>query len=282
MHLILIATALTMAFLIRLIPIKSTHNSGISNSWAYNLSLFIFPPLILIMTALAIIFMGYHGKMLGFPISKIGYILSLIFIAFAIISLIKLSYQSHLSLHKIKTYPLKLIQGKSARIIDVNFPYAGQIGFWHSELIISKELIELLSPEHLEAVMAHEEAHYNYRDTFCFFWLGYLKNFTFWLPNTEKLWYQILLLRELRADQKAVEKVDFLVLAESLLFVTQASLNSSENFNPDLSCAFSNHSLNERIENLLNPSPSKEKFSSYTWASLILTLLPWFTILFHY
>lgn len=276
MHLILILTTLTVALLLRLIPLKK------GNNWQNCLFLFSFPPLILIMTALAIICMGYQGKMLGLPASKFSYILALTFISFSLFCLIKLSYEVCLSLKKIRLYPLQIVEGKLARILDISFPYTGQIGFWQPELVISNGLIKMLSSSHLKAVLAHEEAHCNHRDTFWFFWLGCLKNITYWLPNTDKLWQELLLLRELRADQKASEQVDFLLLAESLLFVTQASLDSAPNFNESFSCAFSNQRLTERIDALLTSLPCSESCNIYHWSWLFLILLPWFTIPLHY
>lgn len=281
MHLFLILTALSLAISLRLISPKT--NSKLEKNWSYNLFLFSFPPLLLITTSLAIIFMGYQGEMLGFPASKFSYIIAGMFAILSIFSLIKLAYQAHSSLEKIKTYPLQSIQNTQARIVNFPFPFAGQIGFWKPELVITNELIKMLSPQHLEAVIAHEEAHYNHRDTFCFFWLGFLKSTTSWLPNTENLWNQLLLLRELRADKKASEKVDFLLLAESLLLVTQACLESSNDLQDEFVCAFSNQRLTERIDALLNPCQSSSCSSNMpSWSWLLLTLLPWLTIPLHY
>jgi Zn-dependent protease with chaperone function len=234
------------------------------------------------MTALAIICMGYQGKMLGFYASWFSYLLALSFIIFGVIVTLKLTYQAWLSLQKIRTYPQKLLGEKVARIIDISFPYTAQIGFWQPELVISNGLIKILSPQHLEAVLVHEEAHNNYRDTFWFFWLGCVKNLTFWLPNTDILWEELLLLRELRADCQAAQKVDSLLLAESLLIVTQAAVNSAPNFHESFSCAFSNHRLTERIDALLTPSESFSSFNLSYWGWILLTLLPWLSLPFHY
>ncbi len=280
MHFTLIFLALISAFSIRLIPINSNDIS--LKNWSYYLFLFTFPPLILIMTFLSIICMGYKGEMLGFSADKFSYFLAVIFIILSLFSLLKLSYQGWLSLDKIKNYPLVLVENKLVRIIDISFPYAGQIGFWQSELVITNGLIKMLSSDHLKAVIAHEEAHYNYRDTFNFFWLGYLKNITFWLPNTYELWQELLLMRELRADKKAAEKVDFLLLAESLLLVTESTINSPLNFDQLLICGFSNHRLNERINALLNPTKYTHNSNLYHPLWLLLALLPLLTIPFHY
>ena len=280
MHIILIFVALVIAWAIRIIPLKSQDNW--QKRGRYSLFFFVFPPSLLIMTALAVICMGYQGKMLGFPASWFSYLLALSFIIFGIVVTLKLTYQAWLSLQQIHNYPQELVRGKVARILDISFPYTAQIGFWQPELVISNGLIQLLSPRHLEAVLAHEEAHNNYRDTFWFFWLGCIKNLTCWLPNTDILWEELLLLRELRADGKAAQKVDSLLLAESLLIVTQASINLAPNFNESFSCAFSNHRLTERIDALLTPSESHSGFNVSYWNWILLTLLPWLTLPFHY
>ena len=54
---------------------------------------------------------------------------------------------------------------------------------------------------------------------FGFFWWGWLRRLTEWLPHSKELWQELLLLRELRADQWAAQQVDPLVLAESLLLM---------------------------------------------------------------
>jgi Zn-dependent protease with chaperone function len=278
-HLILILLALITAYGMRLIPLNLVNERQIS--WGKSLFLFAFPPLLLVTTALAVLLMGYQGEMFGFHPSKFSYFLSLIFGCLSVLELVKLTYQGFVSLRKIRTYPQKFIGAKQVRFLDIEFPYTAQIGFWQPELIVSHGLIKLLTPQHLEAVLEHENAHLYYRDTFWFFWLTLLKNVTFWLPNTNNLWQELLLLRELRADQKAREKYDYLLLAESLLFVTQASLELTPNFSESFSCAFSNYRLQERIEALLSSSDSFSDFKVYNLAWFLLIFLPWFTLPFH-
>jgi Zn-dependent protease with chaperone function len=278
-HFILILVTLTISSGIRLIPLKRGKNR--ENFGQACLFLFAFPPLLLVMTIFAIVLMGYEGQMFGFAASKISYFICLLFLIIAIISLIKLSFQAFITLKNIKKYPQKLLEGTPVRFIDIDFPYTAQIGFWKPELVVSKGLVNILTTKHLQAVLAHEEAHLYYRDTFWFFWLSYLKNITFWLPKTENLWQELLLLRELRADQKATEEYDYLLLAESLLLVTQASLNCGPHFEESLACAFSNYRLQERIDALLAPYQSFSNFPIYTISWILLVFLPWFMLPFH-
>ena len=87
------------------------------------------------------------------------------------ISLSRLS----ISARKFSTYQRQPIVGKTARILETDFLYSAQIGFWQSELVVSQGLLKSLDSEHLNAVLAHEQAHVYYRDTFWFFWLGWLR-----------------------------------------------------------------------------------------------------------
>lgn len=148
-------------------------------------------------------------------------------------------------------------------------------------MVISKGLIKLLSEEHLNAVIAHESAHEIHKDPFFFFWLSYLERLTFWLPNNEKLWNNLLLLRELRADNTASKTVDYLLIAEALLMVTKAAINVPKPLIFKLECPFTNCRLEERIENLLNDSTN---FSTFNWQQiiwLILIFIPWIFFPFH-
>jgi beta-lactamase regulating signal transducer with metallopeptidase domain len=185
----------------------------------------------------------------------------------------------------LQPYPQTSIHGQSARILNVSFPYSAQIGFWRSQLVISQGLIELLDSEHLEAVLAHEKAHANYRDTFWFFWLGWLRQITAWLPNSESLWQELLFLRELRADQKAVTQVDALVLAESLMLVAQQAHQTSPLTDLEVICAtfYQENRLLVRINGLIDPS-TQNRLTEMGWTRLfwLLVFIPLILIPLHY
>lgn len=166
MHLLMIVVALTLAAIIRFCTPSSSLNW--TTRWQRSLFYFVFPPLLLLMTSLAVMVMGYHGQMWGWQSSWYGYLLSVGFVIFASISFIKLAYQGWQSLQVINRYPQTIVEGKLARILDISFPYSAQIGFWNPELVVSKGLLNTLDQDHLNAVIAHEQAHANYRDTFWF------------------------------------------------------------------------------------------------------------------
>jgi Zn-dependent protease with chaperone function len=279
MHLLTILTVVILAVIIRY---QSTPSLGEwSQRWYKTLFLFCFPGLLLLTTAITVLYMGCHGEMLGVEAGSVGCFISGGLILFATGSLLKLAVQGDRSIRQVRNYPQQVVENTTARILEFDLPYSAQIGFWKSELVISRGLLTTLDREHLAAVIAHEQAHVLYRDTFWFFWLGWIRSFSFWLPNTGVLWHELLLLRELRADRKAAESVDFLLLAESLLAVTKAPLEAP------VWCAGLNDvqigdRLQERIDSLLNQTESVPGDRWYNWTWLYLLLMPLLTIPLHY
>jgi Zn-dependent protease with chaperone function len=229
--------------------------------------------------------MGYQGKMLGLGASWFSYALALGFLAWGLILWLKLIYQAYQSLKAINIYPQEVVARQRARILNTPFPYCAQIGFWHPQLVISQGLIDSLDGEHLQAVLAHESAHKAHNDTFWFFWLGWLRAFTSWLPNTESLWQELLFLREIRADYHASRHVDGLILAESLLIVKQNIHKFSYFSEMDFCAAFHDpipeNRLQERIEALLTDVNSSPPTGGWSWLYFGLTLLPLMTVPLH-
>ena len=279
MHLLAVLTVITLAVVIRHQSVPSTRRW--SQRWYKTLFLFCFPPLLLITTAITILYMGCHGKMLGVKAGSFGCLISGALLLYASICWLKLAYQGDRSIRQLNSYPQQTIDNTTVRIIDWDLPYSAQIGFWHTELVVSRGLLDTLDREHLAAVIAHEQAHLYYRDTLCFFWLGWIRSFSFWLPQTETLWQELLLLRELRADGKAAESVDFLLLAESLLAVAKAPLESP------ICCVSLNDAqigdrLEERIDSLLSQAEFVASNRWHDWSWLCLLLLPISIVPLHY
>ena len=280
MHLLAILTVIIIAGLIRHQPVSTLHNW--SERWCRALFLLLFPALLILSTAIAGLYMGCHGAMLGIAAGSWGCGLAGCLILFAIGCLVRLTLQSYSSIRNFKTHRQQIVNGVVARVVDTELLFSAQIGFWDSELVVSNGLLKNLDAEHLEAVLAHEQAHLYYKDTFWFFWLGWMRTFTTWLPNTESLWQELLLLRELRADRRAAENVDFLLLAESLLMVVRSPFERSNlaaaNFNDYQLGA----RLNERIDYLLRQEKPEKKnpWLSLPWICLI--FLPLLSITLHY
>ena len=255
--------------------------------WQITLFFFLFPPLLLLMTVISVVCMGYRGQMLGYNSSLISYFSAIIWLVFAIFCLIKLSYQTWQTHRDFSSYPLKKITAQKARVLAIDFPYSARVGFWKSQLIVTQGLLNLLDQEHLQAVLAHEQAHQEYHDTFWFFWLGWLRSMSSWLPNSENLWLELVFLRELRADKYASGQVDYLLLAESLLLVAEKVNQVAEiNFSDSCCVALNDHSLNnrllERIDALVeSEKPEFPRFNYQVWLLLSLSLAPFLLLPLH-
>ncbi len=278
MHLFIIFAVLIIAYMARC---QWTQNTGRWNQrWQRSLFFFLFPPLLIFMTAFALLFMGPKGTMGGLQTGCYGYILALISLAFFAIMCFKQAWQGWLSIKSVRECSLVNVGVKQVRLLNTGALFAGQIGFLKPELVLSSGLLQTLSHKHLETVLAHEQGHYYYRDTFWFFWLGWMGECTAWLPNTEALWQELLTLRELRADAHAVSYVDPLLLAESLLMVVSTSPVTSEVFCAALGSTGAKR-LEERVEALLSqPQPTpKLEFTSLNW--LVWTFLPLVSVVFH-
>lgn len=284
MHLTLILVALAVAVWVRLGWANVEANVGAGAAapwrarWQQTLGRFLFPPLLFGVTAIAVLSMGTQGQMMGLSVGWWGYLLAAAFLTTALLQLGWLAWQGWRSLHQLRTYPTLSQNDATARLLDTPSLFAAQIGFWQPQLVVSRGLLAKLTADQLRAVLTHEQAHLHYRDTFWFFWLGWLRHLTAWLPHTEALWQELLLLRELRADQWAAQRVDPLLVAESLLLVVQSSLTE-----PDFACSVASANfhldrLEERIDALLDPEPPQP--TAQTWW-LLLAFLPLLTLLLH-
>ncbi|BAY34698.1 hypothetical protein NIES2107_66040 [Nostoc carneum NIES-2107] len=278
-HLIMILTALAVAWWLRCSWNQPQGNWSLR--WRRSLFLFLFPPLLLFMTAIAVLCMGPQGKMGGMYTGWGSYILAFSYLAIFSVLCIKHAYQGWQSVKSARNYPLVPFGDRNLRLLNTGALFAGQIGFWHPELVISEGLLQTLSPEHLETVLAHEQGHYHYRDTFWFFWLGWVRSCTAWLPNTEALWEELLVLRELRADGYAASQVDPLLLAESLLLVVSTTPVLSEVCCAALGSPGTGDRLEQRIEALLAPPEPIPTAQLWVCPSLLLAFLPLITVIFH-
>jgi Zn-dependent protease with chaperone function len=285
MHTIMILAALAVAWQVRQSWFPASGNWR--QRWGRTLWFFLFPPLLLAIAGISVLFMGTQGTMLGLSVGRFSYGLTVIGFVVAIGLGIKLAWQGWRAVRHTRSYPQGQVEGVSCRILETPILFSALVGFWRPELVVSQGLLYVLTPEQLAAAIAHEQAHYYYRDTFWFFWLGWIRTCTGWLPQTEALWEELLLLRELRADNRAAQTVDPLTLAESLLLVVRSAIVPMTNFCVAFSAASQTERLNERIDALLEPSalepsaPSNQPRFNLSWLWLLLALLPLVTVPFH-
>ncbi len=277
-HLDLILLAIGVAVIVRFMAMRS--GTTWSDRWQRTLGLFLFSPLLLVVTAIAVLQMGQHGQMFGLPVGQVGYACALGFLGYVAACLVWKLWTGWRSLQALQQYPQIEIQQQQAYLLDTAIPFAAQVGFWRSELVVSRGLLAEFSAAQIEAVLAHEQAHTHYRDTFWFFGLNWLRQVTVWLPKTEHLWQELLLLREMRADGWAAQRVDALLVAETLLQMAQAPLMQLENACAAISASSDLTRLEERIESLLSESAVPVP-PAFPWVWVLVALIPCLTIVLH-
>lgn len=124
------------------------------------------------MTACAVLYMGPGGQMLGFSAGWLSYGIAIAFLITILGLYLILGYQVWQTQHQLQQHPQIHLHHYPARLIDNQLLFSAQIGFWQPQLVIAQGLLDRLTPEQLNAVLTHEQAHSHYRDTFWFFWLG--------------------------------------------------------------------------------------------------------------
>ncbi len=282
MHLLMLLAALGLAWWIRV------GNFELAKTWTHRwqnaLRRFLLPPLLMLMSAIAILCMGTHGHMVWGWEGFLSYWLAVGGVSLAITLVLKITWESKQTIKQLQSHPTIDLHNRPARLLDTSELYCAQVGFWNPELLVSQGLLESLDSEHLKAVLMHEQMHVYHRDTFWFFWLGWIKRLTIWLPQTESLWQELLTLRELRADRSAAQKVDPLLLAESLLRVAGGPLLTSEVYAEvcaEFSWPSSPDRLSERIEILLAEPIPEPSFYLWSYSWLIWVLFPLIIVPFH-
>ncbi len=299
MHLLLLLGCALCAWVWRLVAPHPQRERSWGDRWRAAWCRFLVPPLLSLAAAVAVLCMGYSGKMAGTSwLSGLGFGLAMAGVAIAVGIGLHLAIGAWQTLAAIAALPLHPIlqddapnddapnAATHARLLDTDAPFAAQVGLWRSQLVVSRGLLERFDRDWYRAVLAHERAHADYRDPWVFFWLGWVRRLGAWLPGTQIWWEELLLLRELRADREAARHVDPLVLAEALL----AAVGEPAVELLSLGVGFGDREdacrLAARIEALLAPEGSEEApecpASSGALAWIAVALLPLAIVPFHY
>jgi hypothetical protein len=292
-HLLMLVASLTVAIGLRL-TWRRLGSQSWQSRWNAALIAFVVPPLLLLSTAIALLWMGPICHMAGITVHgaaghlphglAIGYCGLLLVLAG---KLVMDAVRSHWRLQQYKTVDLPIAARTTAqptaRLIPAAMPLIAQVGLWRPQLVVSQGLLTQLDLPHLTAVLNHEAAHRHYGDTLWFAAWGWLRRGTAWLPRTSALWRELLLLRELRADRWAARRSDPLLLAEALYTVVSAprSLSPHVAFNETLV----HDRLSERVDALLahnaaHTTPENPTMMLALWVGL--ALLPLMTIVLHH
>ncbi|MBE9028682.1 M56 family metallopeptidase [filamentous cyanobacterium LEGE 11480] len=305
MHLLMLAMSLGLALALRLVWLRyEAAATGWQARWNWVRVAFVLPPLVLITTAIALFWMGpichmaHHQMIRGWQ-GMLTYGWASIYLILLAILGLRLLLDGGLALWRLRRYPpvaLTLTAPQAApqsmaRLIPTDLPFIAQIGLWRPQLVVSQGLLNHLDDEHLAAVLCHEAAHQHYADTLWFAGLGLLRRASRWLPQTEALWQELLLLRELRADRWAAAQVDPLLLAEALYTVVSAPQSmqfGAMEFGAAFNEALVRDRLNERVDALLQPDLSDDAVSApfksvwFIGCALMVALLPLLTLTLHY
>ncbi|MEO0855188.1 MAG: M56 family metallopeptidase, partial [Cyanobacteria bacterium J06648_11] len=237
-----------------------------------------FPPALVLSTAVSLACMGPNGQMAGAWQGWLCFSVAVSFVGYALGWLGWSGWQAWRSHLYVRALPEQMIGGDRARIVDSTVPFAAQVGWPRPELVLSQGLLDELDEEHFAAVLVHEQAHANYRDPFWFFWLGWLERLGVWLPHSEALWQELLTLRELRADARAAQSVDRLVLAEALFQVASTPVT----FQPHVAFgAEAVDRLEERVDALLREPLTDTSLDLLHWVWIGAIVLPLLVIPFH-
>ncbi|WOD39637.1 M56 family peptidase [Nodosilinea sp. E11] len=252
--------------------------------WQSALVAFCLPPLMVMLAAGAVISMGHHGTMMGWLVSPMGCWVSWGILGWlggiGVYSLGRV-IQTEWRLRQYATVALPT--GGQARCLAIDLPVAAQVGLWHSSLLVSRGWLEQLTVAEQQAMLAHEQAHADYRDPLCFLGLSIVRRFAIGLPNTSTLWEELLLLREMRADRRAAETSDPLLLAELLVKLSRQMTLATQRDAPDLEpCLGFNEvltlsRLEQRVQALLEPGPMTEpaRLGPRPLIWLVVAALPW-------
>ncbi|QQE67152.1 Zn-dependent protease with chaperone function [Leptolyngbya sp. BL0902] len=229
------------------------------------------PLVVLGTSAWAVLWMGHHGTMLGWAVGPLGCRISQVGLGLGAAGMLWSLIQAGWTTWHWRRYALvPLPQGMSARLVETAVPLAAQVGFWQSRLVVSRGWLDALSPEEQGMILAHEQAHAHHRDPLVFWLLGLVRRLTIWLPNTQALWQELLLLREIRADRWAVQQAHPLAVAELLVKLSRPTCLDEGIPTPALigfSAAEDLDRLEQRVNALLDPIPAGEPIS--------LTLILW-------
>jgi len=281
MHLAMIALTLAVAVLLRWHWQPS--RAAWTQRWAAAWRALVLPPVCLLATAIAILAMGWRGTMFHIAVGWWSYGLAAGFGLAALLLAAIAALQGWQADRQVRRWPEVTIAGEPGRLLPTSLPFAALVGCWSPELVVSQGLLDRLAPEQVAAAIAHERAHLYYRDTLQLCWLGWLRRLTAWLPRSEALWQELLLLRELRADAWAARHVDPLLLAETLLQVVQEPALLAGDRCAALSDSTAPQRLAVRVDALLAGSTSlSESIRQPNWWLWGLALLPLLAALGHH
>ena len=160
------------------------------------------------------------------------------------------------------------------RLIETTQPLAFSLGLFNSIAVLSTELVRALTPQQLDIVCAHEQAHLRYHDTGYQWAMRLLCMFHF--PHARHgLLAEHALAMELHADQQVAEHLQNPIAVAETIVAMQRLMKPLNTLVP--LCQFIGSALERRVENLLAQSPGRH-LPKYSVVVGLLTVIVVMTI----
>ncbi|MEK4667411.1 M56 family metallopeptidase [Niallia sp. FSL R7-0271] len=138
------------------------------------------------------------------------------------------------------------------QVIQSEQPFAITIGFFKPKIVLSTGLWEILSDEEIESVIYHEFHHLNQLDPGKTYIMELFAKVLWFLPILKWLAQQFSIVREVLADNYAIEKSgQRLHISSALLKMINSTQLKSASF-----VSFADGSVNYRIQNMIEPNTS--------------------------
>ncbi|WLR61596.1 M56 family metallopeptidase [Guptibacillus hwajinpoensis] len=165
-----------------------------------------------------------------------------------------ITFSKRLSLLREDTVTEEIIRnydlGKQAlEVIRSDEPIALTYGMIRPKIVLSTELVSLLSEEELRAVIYHETFHQQHRDPLKKFIITLLVHALWFVPILKWVSNHYHTLREIAADRFAMKKANMLDLSSALLKLLKSDHRQRHAF----AVSFAETSVNDRIQHILAP-----------------------------
>lgn len=140
-------------------------------------------------------------------------------------------------------------------VVEQSSPVAFTIGLWRPCIVLSTGLLHMLDPEEEEAVVYHEVHHLWHRDPLKTTLLSVFAAMMPYIPVLKHTSQQYRIVREILADNEAIERTGNAVgIGSALLKLLRAcSPTTVESRTQIIQSSFADTSVNVRISRLLDP-----------------------------
>ncbi|MGG1688261.1 M56 family metallopeptidase [Pseudalkalibacillus sp. NRS-1564] len=138
---------------------------------------------------------------------------------------------------------------QALEVIRSDEPIALTYGMIRPKIVLSTELVSLLSKEELRAVIYHETFHQQHRDPLKKFIITLLVHALWYVPILKWVSNHYHTLREIAADRFAMKEANMLDLSSALLKLLKSDHRQRHAF----AVSFAETSVNDRIQHILAP-----------------------------